>query len=83
MFSYVFSFIPKWNTAHVNLCIAVPLQDWDLTKIFMSPKGAITRLHYDNGGAHAGPLKSTREWRVNVARLCFVSCVFLIFLATI
>jgi len=28
-------------------------EDWDLTKIFMSPKGAITRLHYDNGGAHA------------------------------
>ena len=28
-------------------------QDWDLTKIFMSPKGAITRLHYDTGGAHA------------------------------
>lgn len=60
MFSYVFSFIPKWNTAHVNLCIAVPLQDWDLTKIFMSPKGAITRLHYDNGGAHAGSLKSRK-----------------------
>ena len=29
-------------------------EDWDLTKIFMSPKGAITRLHYDNGGAHVG-----------------------------
>ncbi|CAE7657104.1 FPR1 [Symbiodinium pilosum] len=28
-------------------------EDWDLTKIFISPKGAITRLHYDNGGAHA------------------------------
>ena len=29
-------------------------QDWDLTKVFISPKGAITRLHFDNGGAHAG-----------------------------
>lgn len=25
---------------------------WELTKLFISPKGAITRLHYDNGGAH-------------------------------
>ncbi|OLP81912.1 FK506-binding protein 1 [Symbiodinium microadriaticum] len=28
-------------------------EDWDLTKVFISPKGAITRLHFDNGGAHA------------------------------
>ncbi|CAE7567655.1 FPR1 [Symbiodinium sp. CCMP2456] len=28
-------------------------EDWDLTKVFVSPKGAITRLHFDNGGAHA------------------------------
>ncbi|CAK9105380.1 unnamed protein product, partial [Durusdinium trenchii] len=34
-------------------------EDWDLTKIFMSPKGAITRLHYDNGGAHAASLRLT------------------------
>lgn len=26
---------------------------WELTKLFLSPKGALTRLHYDNGGAHA------------------------------
>lgn len=26
---------------------------WGLTKLFVSPKGAITRLHFDNGGAHA------------------------------
>ncbi|CAE7424094.1 FPR1 [Symbiodinium sp. CCMP2592] len=25
-------------------------EDWDLTKVFISPKGAITRLHFDNGG---------------------------------
>ena len=25
----------------------------------MSPKGAITRLHYDNGGAHAASLRLT------------------------
>lgn len=25
---------------------------WELTKVFICPKGAITRLHYDNGGAH-------------------------------
>jgi len=28
-------------------------QYWELTKLFLSPKGAVTRLHYDNGGAHA------------------------------
>lgn len=28
-------------------------EDWDLTKVFISPKGAITRLHFDNGGVHA------------------------------
>mmetsp|Transcript_70131 Transcript_70131/g.126393 ORF Transcript_70131/g.126393 Transcript_70131/m.126393 type:complete len:195 (+) Transcript_70131:2-586(+) len=28
-------------------------EDWELTKLFLSPKGAITRLHFDNGGAHA------------------------------
>jgi len=26
---------------------------WEMTKLFMSPKGAVTRLHFDNGGAHA------------------------------
>mmetsp|Transcript_4922 Transcript_4922/g.11556 ORF Transcript_4922/g.11556 Transcript_4922/m.11556 type:complete len:564 (-) Transcript_4922:68-1759(-) len=26
---------------------------WDMTKLFISPKGALTRLHFDNGGAHA------------------------------
>lgn len=26
--------------------------DWEYTKLFICPKGAITRLHYDNGGAH-------------------------------
>jgi len=26
---------------------------WEFTKLFISPKGAITRLHFDNGGAHA------------------------------
>jgi len=26
---------------------------WELTKLFISPKGALTRLHFDNGGAHA------------------------------
>mmetsp|Transcript_33409 Transcript_33409/g.76313 ORF Transcript_33409/g.76313 Transcript_33409/m.76313 type:complete len:541 (-) Transcript_33409:250-1872(-) len=26
---------------------------WEMSKLFLSPKGAITRLHYDNGGAHA------------------------------
>lgn len=25
---------------------------WELTKVFICPKGSITRLHYDNGGAH-------------------------------
>ncbi|CAK0869900.1 unnamed protein product [Prorocentrum cordatum] len=25
---------------------------WELTKLFISPKGALTRLHFDNGGAH-------------------------------
>jgi len=25
---------------------------WELTKLFLSPRGAVTRLHYDNGGAH-------------------------------
>eukprot|EP00930_Biecheleria_cincta_P003399 TRINITY_DN104331_c0_g1_i1.p1 TRINITY_DN104331_c0_g1~~TRINITY_DN104331_c0_g1_i1.p1 ORF type:complete len:609 (+),score=80.29 TRINITY_DN104331_c0_g1_i1:47-1873(+) len=28
-------------------------EDWELTKLFLSPKGSITRLHFDNGGAHA------------------------------
>lgn len=27
--------------------------DWELVKLFLSPKGSITRLHYDNGRAHA------------------------------
>lgn len=27
--------------------------DWELVKLFLSPKGSITRLHYDNGEAHA------------------------------
>jgi len=26
---------------------------WEMTKLFISPKGSITRLHFDNGGAHA------------------------------
>lgn len=26
---------------------------WDLTKLFISPRGAITRLHFDNGVSHA------------------------------
>lgn len=26
--------------------------NWELVKLFVSPAGAITRLHYDNGGAH-------------------------------
>lgn len=26
---------------------------WDMTKLFISPKGALTRSHFDNGGAHA------------------------------
>jgi len=32
---------------------AVANSDWELTKVFISPAGAVTRLHYDNGGAHA------------------------------
>merc|ERR1712187_22802 len=28
-------------------------QNWEFTKLFLSPKGAVTRLHFDNGGAHA------------------------------
>lgn len=31
---------------------AVDDEYWELTKIFISPKGALTRLHFDNGGAH-------------------------------
>jgi len=27
--------------------------NWELTKLFISPKGSITRLHFDNGGSHA------------------------------
>merc|ERR1712151_955923 len=27
--------------------------DWELVKIFISPAGSITRLHFDNGQAHA------------------------------
>lgn len=27
-------------------------EDWELTKLFISPRGALTRLHFDNGGAH-------------------------------
>lgn len=38
----------------VKMTDRVCCEDWDLTKIFTSPKGAITRLHYDNGGAHVG-----------------------------
>lgn len=26
---------------------------WEMTKLFISPAGSLTRLHYDNGGAHA------------------------------
>ena len=28
-------------------------RSWSLTKVFIAPPGAITRLHYDNGHAHA------------------------------
>ncbi|KAH8047384.1 tRNA-Phe hydroxylase [Aureococcus anophagefferens] len=28
-------------------------RSWSLTKVFVAPPGAITRLHYDNGHAHA------------------------------
>mmetsp|Transcript_105149 Transcript_105149/g.307315 ORF Transcript_105149/g.307315 Transcript_105149/m.307315 type:complete len:576 (+) Transcript_105149:36-1763(+) len=26
---------------------------WEMTKLFISPAGSLTRLHFDNGGAHA------------------------------
>eukprot|EP00929_Paragymnodinium_shiwhaense_P098183 TRINITY_DN59701_c0_g1_i1.p1 TRINITY_DN59701_c0_g1~~TRINITY_DN59701_c0_g1_i1.p1 ORF type:complete len:642 (+),score=53.81 TRINITY_DN59701_c0_g1_i1:47-1972(+) len=33
-------------------CAAIEQEYWDMQKLFLSPKGAVTRLHYDNGGAH-------------------------------
>jgi len=40
---------------------------WDMTKIFIQPKGAITRLHFDNGGAH-GWLSQVRGRKLHI---CF------------
>ena len=45
--------------AHFSAWVWSIRQDWDLTKVFISPKGAITRLHFDNGGAHAVSPKQT------------------------
>ena len=35
-------------------------RSWSLTKVFVAPPGAITRLHYDNGHAHA--CVETNRW---------------------
>jgi len=40
---------------------------WDMTKIFIQPRGAITRLHFDNGGAH-GWLSQVRGRKLHI---CF------------
>jgi len=32
---------------------AIDNEYWDFSKLFISPKGSLTRLHFDNGGAHA------------------------------